>query len=104
MTKLVRRAKADNGGETVTMSLRTFEKLLESALRNFFSGDAYLEKYTDIREAAKRGKITSPLQHFVTNGYFEGRMAMSYNVDEDWYLLPWPLPKIAPRLQAADLR
>ena len=58
-----RRANADNGGETVGMSLRTFEKRIAPALGNSFSGDAYFDKYIDIREAAKLGKIASPLVH-----------------------------------------
>jgi hypothetical protein len=46
----------------------------------------YLEKYPDVADAIKTGKVPSARDHFVYNGYFEGRLPFAINVDERWYL------------------
>lgn len=46
----------------------------------------YLEEYPDIGQAVKDGLVKSARQHFIDDGYFEGRLPFPMNVDETWYL------------------
>ncbi len=46
----------------------------------------YLEEYPDIGRAVKDGLVKSARQHFIDDGYFEGRLPFPMNVDERWYL------------------
>jgi len=46
----------------------------------------YLHRYPDIAEAIKQGHIASAWEHFINNGYFEGRLPFPIQVDEEWYL------------------
>lgn len=90
MKKLIRRQKGSDGKETVTMSIQTFHKLMEAALTGIFDEKSYLEKFADIRTAVKARIIPTGLRHFVTDGYFEGRAPLKYEVDEAWYLKTYP--------------
>lgn len=90
MKKLVVKHSAGAGRETVTMSLQTFQKLMEAAFSGVLDEAAYLDRNADIRTALKAGAVPSALRHFVTDGYFEGRGRFSYDVDEEWYLKTYP--------------
>jgi hypothetical protein len=46
----------------------------------------YRRTYPDVDEAIKAGSYKSAKQHFVEDGYFEGRRPGVAIVDEDWYL------------------
>lgn len=46
----------------------------------------YLKEYEDIAEAIRNGKVGSAKQHFIDDGYFEGRHPFPMPVDERWYL------------------
>ena len=46
----------------------------------------YLERNPDIADAIKRGLVASAREHFINNGYFEGRLPFPMQVDEAWYL------------------
>ena len=46
----------------------------------------YLREYPDIAEAVKVGRLASARQHFIDDGYFEGRLPFPIQVDERWYL------------------
>ena len=50
----------------------------------------YLKEYEDIAEAVRNGSIESAAQHFVDDGYFEGRRPFPMVVDERWYLEQYP--------------
>jgi hypothetical protein len=50
----------------------------------------YLEEYQDIAMAIRDGKVTSAKQHFVDDGYFEGRRPFAMTVDERWYMEQYP--------------
>jgi hypothetical protein len=50
----------------------------------------YLEQYPDVAEAIATGRVGSAKQHFVDNGYFEGRLPFSVDVDEKWYQEEYP--------------
>lgn len=88
--KLIRRQKAAGGKDIISMSTQTFYKLMEMALADSFDEQAYLDKFADIRVGIKKGTIRSALRHYVTDGYFEGRIPMKYDVDEEWYLRTYP--------------
>ena len=46
----------------------------------------YLERNPDVAEAIAQGTVASAREHFLGNGYFEGRMPFPVKVDEAWYL------------------
>lgn len=46
----------------------------------------YAQEYPDIAEAVKAGRLPSARQHFIDDGYFEGRLPFPMPVDERWYL------------------
>ena len=50
----------------------------------------YRTAYPDVDEAIKAGSYKTAKQHFIENGYFEGRMPFALQIDEDWYLGTYP--------------
>ena len=46
----------------------------------------YLDRYPDIADAISQGFVQSARLHFVSDGYFEGRMPFPIHVDERYYL------------------
>ena len=46
----------------------------------------YLREYEDIAEAIRDGSVESAKQHFMEDGFFEGRLPFPMPVDERWYL------------------
>jgi hypothetical protein len=50
----------------------------------------YLTQYPDVAEAIAQGIIPSAKDHFVVNGYFEGRLPALIAVDERFYLTKYP--------------
>ena len=79
-----------NGQLTVSGSYDDLIRLIR-LIRRLIAGvqvdDAwYLQRYPDIAEAIKQGKVESPQKHFVYDGYFEGRAPFPIAVNERWYL------------------
>ena len=61
--------------------------MMDAALSKIKFDEAwYLSKYPDVRDAVKRGKVTSGRQHYLQFGYFEHRMPTAILVNEKWYL------------------
>jgi hypothetical protein len=52
--------------------------------------DWYLETYPDVSRAIAGGAVASARQHYVEDGYFEGRLPFAPEVDEAWYLSQHP--------------
>jgi hypothetical protein len=50
----------------------------------------YLAQYPDVAEAIAEGKMPSARDHFIDNGYFEGRLPALITVDERFYLTKYP--------------
>jgi hypothetical protein len=50
----------------------------------------YRERYPDIAEAIAAGATRSAKEHFLHNGYFEGRLPFHILVDEEFYLASYP--------------
>jgi len=50
----------------------------------------YSQAYDDIGRAIQEGRIASAKQHFLDDGYFEGRLPFSVIVDEKFYENTYP--------------
>ena len=50
----------------------------------------YTTTYKDIDEAIQTGSVSSAKEHFVSNGYFEGRLPAKIVVDEAYYVSQYP--------------
>jgi hypothetical protein len=73
--------------EQVKVPANMLRFLLQIALANSdFNEAGYLEANPDIVAAVKKNSIESPRLHYIGNGYFEGRLGATPEVDERWYL------------------
>jgi hypothetical protein len=71
----------------VNVSYEDFVGILRTMIRGVEVDEAwYARTYEDIGSAVKEGVIRSAKQHFVDDGYFEGRLPFPMMVDERWYL------------------
>jgi hypothetical protein len=50
----------------------------------------YLATHEDIAKAVGSGAVASAKQHFIDDGYFEGRLPFPIAVNERWYLEQYP--------------
>lgn len=74
-----------------SLSYDDFIKLIRMMIASFpVDEDWYLKEYEDIALAVRNGTIESARQHFVDDGYFEGRRPFPMAVDERWYLEQYP--------------
>jgi hypothetical protein len=68
-----------------------FHDLLRQALPNIkFDENWYLQRYSDVANAVKRGEFASGHDHYIRAGYFEGRLPRRIPVDTEWYLEKYP--------------
>jgi len=75
----------------VSASYENFIKLVKRLLVAVDVNEQwYLRTYEDIGQAVKEGTVQSAAQHFVYDGYFEGRLPFPIEVDEKWYLQQYP--------------
>ncbi|HET6607959.1 MAG TPA: hypothetical protein VFG62_14865 [Rhodopila sp.] len=75
----------------VNVSYENFIGLLRTLIRGIEVDEAwYVKQYEDIGEAIRKGNIKSARQHFVDDGYFEGRLPFPMDIDEKWYLAENP--------------
>jgi hypothetical protein len=80
-----------NGELCVSITYNEFMRLLRLVLASTeVDEEWYLREYEDIRQAVEEGRVASGKQHFVTDGYFEGRVPFPMAVDEAWYLERYP--------------
>ncbi len=71
----------------VNVSYENFVNILRQLIQGIEVDEAwYVRTYEDIGGAIKEGLVASAKQHFVHDGYFEGRMPFPVRVDERWYL------------------
>jgi hypothetical protein len=71
----------------VNLSYEAFVEILRGMIRGIEVDEAwYARTYEDIGKAIKDGVVPSAKQHFVHDGYFEGRLPFAMAVDERWYL------------------
>ena len=75
----------------VNVSYEDFIGILRTIIRGVEVDEAwYTSAYEDIGNAVKGGAIRSAKQHFLDDGYFEGRLPFPMTVDERWYLTENP--------------
>jgi hypothetical protein len=75
----------------IQLSREQFLNLIRKLLRSVPFDEAwYLKAYPDIDVALKAGEIRSAREHFIDNGYFEGRQPQGVTVDEKFYLAKYP--------------
>ena len=75
----------------VNLSYEDFVKILRTMIAGIEVDETwYLRTYEDIASAIKSGSVRSAKQHFVDDGYFEGRRPFAMQVDERWYLMQNP--------------
>lgn len=71
----------------VNISYENFISILKRMIQGIEIDEAwYTRTYEDIGNAIKQGSVKSAKQHFVDDGYFEGRLPFAIKVDERWYL------------------
>jgi hypothetical protein len=77
--------------EPVTIPFGILRALLRGTLVSVpFQEERYLHLNPDVAAAVFRGEIRSGHEHFVTNGYFEGRHGAGEDFVEAWYLDAYP--------------
>ena len=75
----------------VNVSYEDFVRLLKLMIGGLdVDEDWYARAYDDIGQAIRAGSIRSARQHFISDGYFEGRLPFPIQVDEEWYLRRYP--------------
>ncbi|WP_428485112.1 hypothetical protein [Rhodopila sp.] len=75
----------------VNLAYEDFVKILRTMIGGIEINEAwYLRTYEDIASAIRKGDVGSAKQHFVDDGYFEGRLPFPIMVDERWYLAQHP--------------
>lgn len=75
----------------VSLSYEDFIKLIRLMIAGIEVDEAwYRKQYEDIGKAIRDGQIGSAKQHFVDDGYFEGRLPFPIKVDEAWYQRQYP--------------
>jgi hypothetical protein len=78
---------AVKGELTVSASYTQFTALIRTLLQGIDVDEAwYLQQYPDVADAIRKGVIKSAKDHFLHDGYFEGRLPFEIPVDEAWYL------------------
>ena len=75
----------------VNVSYEDFVKLLKLMIGGIEVDESwYARAYEDIGQAVRTGGLRSGRQHFINDGYFEGRLPFPIQVDEAWYLRRYP--------------
>jgi hypothetical protein len=75
----------------VSLSYDDFIKLIRLMIAGVqVDEEWYRQQYEDIGRAIRDGQIVSAKQHFVDDGYFEGRLPFGMQVDETWYQTKYP--------------
>lgn len=71
----------------VIASYEDFISMLKLMLRGVpVDEEWYLAQYPDVATAINAGTFKSAKNHFIEEGYFEGRHPSKPSVDENWYL------------------
>jgi hypothetical protein len=79
--------KTVRGELTVTCSYEKLVAMIQRLLVGVEVDEAwYRSRYEDIDQAIKQGIVPSAQSHFVSDGYFEGRLPFPIKVDERYYL------------------
>ena len=72
-------------------ALAVMRHLLQEAVsRAPFDEDGYMASNPDVATAIRRGEVATAHEHYVVNGYFEGREGAGPGFDEAWYVKRYP--------------
>lgn len=75
----------------VSLSYDDFIKIIRLMISGIqVDEEWYRQEYGDIARAIQDGKLASAKQHFIDDGYFEGRRPFAMPLDERWYLEQYP--------------
>jgi hypothetical protein len=75
----------------VSLSYDDFIKIIRLMISGIkVDEEWYLQEYGDIAQAIRDEQLMSAKQHFLDDGYFEGRRPFPMPVDERWYLEQYP--------------
>jgi hypothetical protein len=78
---------AVKGELTISATYSQFTNMIRTLLQAIEVDEAwYLRQYPDVAEAIRNGIVISAREHFINDGYFEGRIPFLIEVDEAWYL------------------
>jgi hypothetical protein len=78
---------AVKGELTISATYAQFTDVIRTLLQGIdVDEEWYLGQYPDVAEAVRDGTFSSAKEHFLNNGYFEGRLPFLIKVDEAWYL------------------
>jgi hypothetical protein len=81
----------DKGRLMVSVSYDEFLDMVRAVLSTIeVDEEWYLATYPDVVNGIRNGKVSSARDHFMHNGYFEGRLPFPLKVDERWYLTANP--------------
>jgi hypothetical protein len=93
---------SDKGKLTVSARYEDFLAMVRAMLAVIDVDEAwYLEQYPDVVAGIAKGTVSSARDHFMHNGYFEGRLPFPIAVDERWYLTE--NPEVAEYIRAGRL-
>lgn len=82
---------------TVTVPAQLFRQMIMAILDNMeIDQERYLKENPDVARALSNGDLKSAKEHFLTNGYFEGRTGWT-RINQDWYRDNYADVKIALR-------
>jgi hypothetical protein len=78
-------------GTKVAVPVPVLRALLSAAIAQLpFDEDFYLKTYPDINEAYSAGRIINLHDHFIEEGYFEGRLGTNPAVNDQFYRENYP--------------
>jgi hypothetical protein len=78
-------------GERIELTREQLFALIRKLLASIPVDESwYTTTYKDIDEAIHAGQVSSAKEHFVSNGYFEGRLPGKIVVDEAYYISQYP--------------
>ena len=78
---------AVKGELTVSASYAQFTAMIRFMLQSVkVDEDWYRRQYPDVAEAIRTGLVPNAQEHFINDGYFEGRMPFLIQIDEPFYL------------------
>jgi hypothetical protein len=94
---------AVKGELSVSATFARFAALIRTLLQGIEVDEAwYVKQYPDVAEAIRDGVIKSAREHFLNDGYFEGRLPFEIKVDEASYLDQ--NPDVAEYIARGDLK
>jgi hypothetical protein len=86
LQKLVQQTRKPDGGTEVKLPKDVFDRLLRAALAgSHFDEEWYLKTNPDVAAAVRSRKIGSGREHYISTGYYEGRLPYEIDVDEEYY-------------------